>query len=226
VENSAWRAFAGRPPTLRQRAGPSDYRQRQGRNAGSASGRHGELPASAVVWRAARAAPTRTSGTGHGLLFMVNEGGIRLLFSNRRWRHEVLAASGLAANTPPPCSTATADLLFQPGGKKRCPEGRARVESLATASNWPTGSWLRPRAGRALFLRTKTDLYRIRERAPDSSPIPPLWFFPDPRAGLGRFVGRLHQLAKARISGQTHATAATTRTVATPPENDRKTGPK
>jgi len=124
---------------------------------------HGELPASAVVWRAARAAPTRTSGTvDNGLLFMVNEGGIASCFQTADgaevWRQRIggeYSASVLYGDGRIYC--------FSQAGKSVVLKAGRAFESLAT-NQLANGFMASPAvAGRALFLRTKTDLYRIEE---------------------------------------------------------------
>jgi outer membrane protein assembly factor BamB len=124
---------------------------------------HGELPASAVVWRAARAAPSQTSGTvDNGLLFLVNEGGIASCFQSADgaevWRERI-------------GGDYSASLLYGDGRIYCCSrEGKTTVlnagrafESLAT-NELASGFMASPAvAGRALYLRTKTDLYRIEE---------------------------------------------------------------
>jgi outer membrane protein assembly factor BamB len=124
---------------------------------------HGELPASAVVWRAARAAPSQTSGTvDNGLLFMVNEGGIASCFQTADgaevWRERIggdYSASVLYGDGRIYC--------FSHGGKATVLKAGRTFESLAT-NQLASGFMASPAVtGRALILRTKTDLYRIED---------------------------------------------------------------
>jgi outer membrane protein assembly factor BamB len=124
---------------------------------------HGELPASAVVWRAARAAPSQTSGTvDNGLLYMVNEGGIASCFQTADgaevWRERIggdFSASVLYGDGRIYC--------FSHGGKATVLKAGRTFESLAT-NQLASGFMASPAvAGRALILRTKTDLYRIED---------------------------------------------------------------
>jgi len=124
---------------------------------------HGELPPSAVVWRAPRAAPSQTSGTvDNGLLFMVNESGIASCFQTADgadvWRERIggdYSASVLYGDGRIYC--------FSRAGKVTVLKAGRTFESLAT--NELAGGFMASPAvsGKALYLRTKTDLYRIEE---------------------------------------------------------------
>jgi outer membrane protein assembly factor BamB len=124
---------------------------------------HGELPTSAAVWRVARAVPTQTSGTvDNGLLFMVNEGGIASCFQTADgaevWRERIggeYSASILYGDGRIYC--------FSRDGKSVVMKAGRAFEGLAT-NQLAAGFMASPAVdGRALFLRTKTDLYRIEE---------------------------------------------------------------
>jgi outer membrane protein assembly factor BamB len=124
---------------------------------------HGEVPQSAVVWRAPRAAPSQTSGTvDNGLLFMVNEGGIASCFQTADgtevWRERI-------------GGDYSASLLYGDGrvysfsreGKITVMRAGRNFEVLAT-NELPGGFMASPAvSGKALYLRTRTDLYRIEE---------------------------------------------------------------
>jgi outer membrane protein assembly factor BamB len=128
-------------------------------------GGHGELPASTVAWRAARAAPSQTSGTvDDGLLFLVNEGGIASCFQTADgaevWRERIggeYSASVLYGDGRIYC--------FSRDGKITVLKAGRTFEPLAT--NQMAGGFMASPAasGRALYLRTKTDLYRIEDGA-------------------------------------------------------------
>lgn len=124
---------------------------------------HGELPASAVAWRVPRGAPSQTSGTvDNGLLFMVNEGGIASCFQTANgaevWRERIggdYSASVLYGDGRIYC--------FSRAGKITVLNAGRTFESLAT-NELSTGFMASPAVtGRALYLRTRTDLYRIEE---------------------------------------------------------------
>jgi outer membrane protein assembly factor BamB len=124
---------------------------------------HGELPASAVVWRSARAVPSRTSGAlDDGLLFMVNEGGIASCCQSvdgaEVWRERIggeYSASVLYGDGRIYC--------FSQEGKTTVLKAGRAFESLAT-NQLASGFMASPAvSGRALYLRTKTDLYRIED---------------------------------------------------------------
>jgi outer membrane protein assembly factor BamB len=124
---------------------------------------HGELPANEVVWRAARAAPSQTSGTvDSGLLYMVNESGIASCFQTADgaevWRERIggdYSASVLYGDGRIYC--------FSRDGKSTVLKAGRTFESLAT-NQLASGFMASPAvSGRALYLRTKTDLYRIEE---------------------------------------------------------------
>ena len=124
---------------------------------------HGELPASAVVWLAARAAPSQTSGTvDNGLLFMVNEGGIASCFQTANgaevWRERIggdYSASVLYGDGRIYCFSHAGKIIVLKAGRE--------FESLAT-NQLANGFMASPAvSGRALYLRTKTDLYRIED---------------------------------------------------------------
>src|SRR5580658_3595056 len=124
---------------------------------------HGELPASAVVWRAPRAAPSQTSGTvDNGLLFMVNESGIASCFQTADgaevWRERIggdYSASLLYGDGR--------IYYFSRAGKITVLKAGRTFETLAT-NQLDNGFMASPAvAGRALYLRTKAALYRIEE---------------------------------------------------------------
>jgi outer membrane protein assembly factor BamB len=121
----------------------------------------GELPASAVVWKATRAVPSQTSGTlDNGLLFMVNEGGIASCFQTADgaeiWRERIggeYSASVLYGDGRIYC--------FSREGKITVLKAARTFEPLAT-NQLDSGFMASPAvSGRALYLRTKTDLYRV-----------------------------------------------------------------
>jgi outer membrane protein assembly factor BamB len=123
----------------------------------------GELPAGAVAWRVARAAPSQTSGTlDNGLLFMVNEGGIASCFQAADgvgvWRERIggeYSASVLYGDGRIYC--------FSRDGKITVLKAGRTFEPLAT-NQLDNGFMASPAvAGRALYLRTRTDLYRIED---------------------------------------------------------------
>ncbi len=124
---------------------------------------HGELPESAVVWRSARAVPNRTSGTiDDGLLYMVNEGGIASCTQTadgaQVWRERIggeYSASVLYGDGRIYC--------FSQEGKSTVLKAGRTFEALAT--NQLAGGFMASPAvsGSALYLRTKTDLYRIED---------------------------------------------------------------
>jgi outer membrane protein assembly factor BamB len=122
---------------------------------------HGELPPSAVVWRSTRAVPSRTSGAlDEGLLFMVNEGGIASCFQTADgaevWRERIggeYSASVLYGDGRIYC--------FSHEGTITVLKAARVFEPLAT-NQLASGFMSSPAvSGRALYLRTKTDLYRI-----------------------------------------------------------------
>ena len=123
----------------------------------------GERPASAVVWRAAHAGPTRTSGAlDNGLLFMVNEGGaascIQTADGAAVWRERIggeYSASVLYGDGR--------IYAFSQEGKSTVFKAGRAYEPLAT--NQLAGGFMSSPAvsGGALYLRTRTDLYRIEE---------------------------------------------------------------
>ena len=124
---------------------------------------HGDLPESAVVWRSTRAVPNRTSGTlDDGLLFTVNEGGIASCTQTADgagiWRERIggeYSASVLYGDGRIYC--------FSQEGKITVLKAARTFESLAT-NQLASGFMASPAvAGRALYLRTKTDLYRIED---------------------------------------------------------------
>ncbi len=124
---------------------------------------HGELPANAVVWHVARGAPSQTSGTvDNGLLFMVNEGGIASCFQTADgaevWRERIggdYSASVLYGDGRIYC--------FSREGKITVMKAGRAFEVLAT-NELPGGFMASPAvSGKALYLRTRTDLYRIEE---------------------------------------------------------------
>lgn len=124
---------------------------------------HGELPASAVVWRVTRASPAQTSGTlDNGLLFMVNESGIASCFQSADgaevWRERIggdYSASVLYGDGRIYC--------FSRDGKITVLKAGRTFETLAT-NELANGFMASPAvSGRALYLRTKTDLYRIED---------------------------------------------------------------
>jgi outer membrane protein assembly factor BamB len=126
-------------------------------------GGQGELPASAVAWRATRASPSQTSGTlDNGLLFMVNEGGIASCFQSADgsevWRERIggdYSASLLYGDGRIYC--------FSRDGKITVLKAGRTFEVLAT-NELANGFMASPAvSGRALYLRTRTDLYRIEE---------------------------------------------------------------
>jgi outer membrane protein assembly factor BamB len=121
----------------------------------------GELSASAVAWRASRASPSQTSPTlDNGLLFMVNEGGIASCFQTADgaevWRERIggdYSASVLYGDGRIYC--------FSREGKITVLKAGRTFEPLAT-NQLDNGFMASPAAtGRALYLRTKTDLYRV-----------------------------------------------------------------
>jgi outer membrane protein assembly factor BamB len=127
---------------------------------------HGELSAGAVAWRAARAAPSQTSGTlDHGLLFMVNEGGIASCFQSADgaevWRERIggdYSASLLCGDGRIYC--------FSRDGKITVLKAGRTFETLAT-NQLDNGFMASPAAsGRTLYLRTRSDLYRIENGHP------------------------------------------------------------
>jgi outer membrane protein assembly factor BamB len=124
---------------------------------------HGDLPASAAVWKSTRAVPTRTSGAlDDGLLFMVNEGGIASCFQTadgaEMWRERIggeYSASVLYADGRIYC--------FSQEGKSTVLKAARTFEPLAT-NQLDNGFMASPAvSGHALYLRTKTDLYRIED---------------------------------------------------------------
>ena len=126
----------------------------------------GELPPSAVLWRAARASPSRTSGTlDNGLLFMVNEGGIASCSHTADgaevWRERIggeYSASVLYGDGR--------IYGFSQEGKSVVLKAGRAFEALAT-NQLANGFMASPAvSGRALYLRTMTDLYRIEESGP------------------------------------------------------------
>jgi len=126
---------------------------------------HGEVPASAVVWQSTRAVPSQTSGTlDNGLLFMVNEGGIASCYQTADgaevWRERIggdYSASVLYGDGRIYC--------FSREGKITVLKAAREFGVLAT-NQLTSGFMASPAvAGHALYLRTKTDLYRIEESA-------------------------------------------------------------
>jgi len=126
---------------------------------------HGDLPASAVVWQATHAVPSRTSGAlDNGLLFMVNESGIATCFQTADgaevWRERIggqYSASVLYGDGRIYC--------FSQEGKTTVLMAARAFQSLAT--NQLDGGFMASPAvsGRALYLRTRTDLYRVEDIA-------------------------------------------------------------
>jgi outer membrane protein assembly factor BamB len=124
---------------------------------------HGDLPASAAVWRATRAAPKRTSGTvDNGLLFMVNEGGVAACLQTADgaevWRERIggeYSASVLYGDGRIYCFSQEGKITVLKAGRAFEPLATNQLDDGFMAS--PTVS------GRALYLRTRTDLYRIEE---------------------------------------------------------------
>ncbi|HEY3862783.1 MAG TPA: PQQ-binding-like beta-propeller repeat protein [Verrucomicrobiae bacterium] len=124
---------------------------------------HGELPETAVVWRATRASPSQTSGTvDNGLLFMVNEGGIASCFQSADgaevWRERIggdYSASVLYGDGRIYC--------FSREGKATVLNAGRTFETLAT-NQLADGFMASPAvSGRALYLRTRAALYRIEK---------------------------------------------------------------
>jgi len=125
----------------------------------------GELPVSAVVWKSTRAVPSQTSGTlDDGLLFMVNEGGIASCYQTADgaevWRERIggdYSASVLYGDGRIYCFSSQGKITILKAGRE--------FESLAT-NQLANGFMASPAvSGRALYLRTKTDLYRIEDTA-------------------------------------------------------------
>jgi len=123
----------------------------------------GELAPSAVLWRAARASPSRTSGTiDNGLLFMVNEGGIASCFQTADgaevWRERIggeYSASVIYGDGR--------IYSFSQEGRSVVLKAGRTFESLAT-NQLGTGFMASPAvSGRALYLRSLTDLYRVED---------------------------------------------------------------
>jgi outer membrane protein assembly factor BamB len=125
---------------------------------------HGELPNSAVVWRATRSLPRKPSGTvDNGLLFMVNDGGIASCFQTADgaevWRERIggeYSASVLYGDGRIYC--------FSQEGKTTVLKAASTFEPLAT-NQLADGFMSSPAvAGHALYLRTRSTLYRIEDR--------------------------------------------------------------
>ncbi|HEV7925980.1 MAG TPA: PQQ-binding-like beta-propeller repeat protein [Verrucomicrobiae bacterium] len=125
----------------------------------------GELSSSAVVWKSTRAVPSQTSGTlDNGLLFMVNEGGIASCFQTADgaevWRERIggdYSASVLYGDGRIYCCSREGKITVLKAGR----------EFAVLATNELAAGFMASPAvsGHALYLRTKTDLYRIEEGA-------------------------------------------------------------
>jgi len=124
---------------------------------------HGDVTGSAVVWRASKALPRKPSAVlDGGLIFMVNDGGIASCLDEATgsdvWRERIggeYSSSVLFGDGRIYC--------FSQEGKTTVLKAARVFEPLAT-NQLDSGFMSSPAvSGRALILRTKTDLYRIEE---------------------------------------------------------------
>ncbi|HZM03549.1 MAG TPA: PQQ-binding-like beta-propeller repeat protein [Candidatus Saccharimonadales bacterium] len=124
---------------------------------------HGDVPDSAVVWRATHALARKPSSTvDNGLLFMINDGGIasclQIADGTELWRERIggeYSASDLYGDGR--------IYYFSQEGKSTVLKAGRTFEPLAT-NQLADGFMASPAvAGRALYLRTRSALYRIED---------------------------------------------------------------
>jgi outer membrane protein assembly factor BamB len=124
---------------------------------------HGDVTDTAAVWRVSHGPPRKPSAVlGDGLLFMVNDGGIASCLEaasgHEVWRERIggeYSASTLLGDGRVYCFSQTGTTIVLKAGRS--------FEVLAT-NQLGSGFMASPAvSGRALYLRSKSDLYRIEQ---------------------------------------------------------------